>query len=57
MLRNAFVSAFARSLEGSKTLRIVNKNLRDVDLNKPAESKDKDDKKPAKPKPGARGKR
>lgn len=31
VLRNAFVSAFARSLEGSITLRDVKKNLKDVD--------------------------
>jgi hypothetical protein len=37
VLRNAFVSAFARSLEGSITLRNVKKNLRDVDPNKPAD--------------------
>jgi hypothetical protein len=31
VLRNAFVSAFARSLEGSITLRDVKKNLKDLD--------------------------
>jgi hypothetical protein len=31
VLRNAFVSAFARSLEGSITLRDVKKNLQDID--------------------------
>ena len=33
MLRNAFVSAFARSLEGSITLRDVKKNLDEIDPN------------------------
>jgi hypothetical protein len=33
VLRNAFVSAFARSLEGSITLRDVKKNLKDIDPN------------------------
>jgi hypothetical protein len=33
VLRNAFVSAFARSLEGSITLRDVKKNLQDIDPN------------------------
>lgn len=35
VLRNAFVSAFARSLEGSITLRDVKKNLGDIDPNAP----------------------
>ena len=30
VMRNAFVSAFARSLEGSITLRDVKKNLREI---------------------------
>jgi hypothetical protein len=34
VLRNAFVSAFARSLEGSITLRDVKKNLEGIDPNK-----------------------
>ena len=34
VLRNAFVSAFARSLEGSITLRDVKKNLGEIDPNK-----------------------
>jgi uncharacterized protein DUF748 len=39
VLRNAFVSAFARSLEGSITLRDVKKNLNELDPDK--ESKEK----------------
>ena len=34
VLRNAFISAFARSLEGSITLRDVKKNLGEIDPNK-----------------------
>jgi len=34
VMRNAFISAFARSLEGSITLRDVKKNLGDIDPNK-----------------------
>jgi hypothetical protein len=53
VLRNAFISAFARSLEGSITLRDVKKNLEDIDPNKAPDEKkkDKDDaaKKPAAP--------
>jgi hypothetical protein len=45
VLRNAFVSAFARSLEGSITLRDVKKNLQGVD---PTPSEDKDGKKKGK---------
>jgi hypothetical protein len=50
VLRNAFVSAFARSLEGSITLRDVKKNLGDIDPNKEErdsakKSSKKDDKK------------
>ena len=56
VLRNAFVSAFARSLEGSITLRNVKQNLRDVDPNKPADKERDDEKKLAKPKPGPAGK-
>ena len=44
VLRNAFVSAFARSLEGSITLRDVKQNLRDSDPN-PREEKKKGGKK------------
>jgi hypothetical protein len=63
VLRNAFVSAFARSLEGSITLRDVKKNLNELDPNKesdeePGKKDSKDDKvaqKP-KPKPGPAGK-
>lgn len=43
VLRNAFISAFARSLEGSITLRDVKKNLGDIDPNK-EEKPDKKDK-------------
>jgi len=56
VLRNAFVSAFARSLEGSITLRDVKKNLRDVDPSpREEEKKEKKEEKP-KPKPGPAGK-
>jgi hypothetical protein len=56
VLRNAFISAFARSLEGSITLRDVKKNLQEIDAEKsgdeakPAE-KSGDPEKPKK-KPG-----
>jgi uncharacterized protein DUF748 len=43
VLRNAFVSAFARSLEGSITLRDVKKNLQGIDPN-PRETGKKDQK-------------
>jgi hypothetical protein len=62
VLRNAFISAFARSLEGSITLRDVKKNLQGIDPNKEPdeEQKDKDDKAARKdvlkPKPGPAGK-
>jgi len=60
VLRNAFVSAFARSLEGSITLRDVKKNLKGVDPSpRQEESGDKDAKKDQskqKPKPGPAGK-
>jgi hypothetical protein len=53
VLRNAFVSAFARSLEGSITLRDVKKNLTDLDPNPRPEDEKKDKKQhkgePAKP--------
>jgi hypothetical protein len=43
VLRNAFVSAFARSLEGSITLRDVKQSLQGVDPTPPDEkSKDQD---------------
>jgi Domain of Unknown Function (DUF748) len=45
VLRNAFISAFARSLEGSITLRDVKKNLGDIDPNKPSEADKKAEKK------------
>jgi hypothetical protein len=41
VLRNAFVSAFARSLEGSITLRDVKKTLVDIDPNKEPDEKGK----------------
>jgi hypothetical protein len=57
VLRNAFVSAFARSLEGSITLRDVKSNLRDLDPDAPAKDEKKSDKKDDdKPKPGPPGK-
>jgi hypothetical protein len=63
VLRNAFVSAFARSLEGSITLRDVKKNLDELDPEaKPHKGKDDKDAKSAdqklarKPKPGPAGK-
>ena len=64
VLRNAFVSAFARSLEGSITLRDVKKNLREIDGEgtggderkaKGAKSDDQKDER-EKPKPGPPGK-
>jgi hypothetical protein len=42
VLRNAFISAFARSLEGSITLRDVKKNLRAID-GEGRDEKEKDD--------------
>ncbi len=67
VLHNAFVSAFARSLEGSITLRDVRKNLRDLDPNqdsadgdgKSSNKKGRDeprDSAAVKPKPGPAGK-
>jgi uncharacterized protein DUF748 len=58
VLRNAFVSAFARSLEGSITLRDVKKNLRGIDKEgKVEEGAGKDKPQPdTKPKPGPAGK-
>jgi hypothetical protein len=54
------VSAFARSLEGSITLRDVKENLRGIDPTPPAEGGDGKDKKKEsdqkKPKPGPPGK-
>jgi uncharacterized protein YhdP len=64
VLRNAFVSAFARSLEGSITLRDVKKNLREIDGEgtggdegkaKGAKSEDQKTER-EKPKPGPPGK-
>jgi hypothetical protein len=55
VLRNAFVSAFARSLEGSITLRDVKKNLKSIDPNKEPE-KEKSSDQEMKPKPGPAGK-
>ncbi len=56
VLRNAFVSAFARSLEGSITLRDVKKNLREIDAEKSGDERKPEDKaggkKPADKKPG-----
>jgi hypothetical protein len=51
VLRNAFISAFARSLEGSITLRDVKKNLQGIDPNKEPDKKDGDDTKEDKPRP------
>jgi hypothetical protein len=45
VMRNAFVSAFARSLEGSITLRDVKKNLSELDPNPRPEDKKRDKKK------------
>jgi len=66
VMRNAFVSAFARSLEGSITLRDVKKNLGELDPNRESADKDgkredgKDARKPRelaqKPRPGPAGK-
>jgi hypothetical protein len=61
VLRNAFVSAFARSLEGSITLRDVKKNLNELDPNETPEhdkkTKEKGDRSMAlKTKPGPAGK-
>jgi len=61
VMRNAFISAFARSLEGSITLRDVKKNLDELDTNDaPKEAKankKKDDRNMAlKTKPGPAGK-
>jgi hypothetical protein len=64
VLRNAFISAFARSLEGSITLRDVKKNLRGIAGEGDEEKKTRADKNAAeqarensvKPKPGPPGK-
>ena len=60
ILRNAFVSAFARSLEGSINLRDVKKNLQDADPhkdeNKSNKDKEADEKLVRKPPPGPAGK-
>jgi len=52
VLRNAFVSAFARSLEGSITLRDVKKNLNEIDPDKKEEKRSE----ATKPPPGPAGK-
>ncbi len=58
VLRNAFISAFARSLENSITLRDVKKNLDGLDPEPDAKPKQegKQDKSPLKPRPGPAGK-
>jgi hypothetical protein len=65
VLRNAFISAFARSLEGSITLRDVKKNLRAIDQAGGEDQKGADERGPSKgkqssdsarPKPGPAGK-
>jgi hypothetical protein len=57
VMRNAFVSAFARSLEGSITLRDVKKNLGELDSNEAPEHGKKNDRSMAlKTKPGPAGK-
>jgi len=61
VLRNAFVSAFARSLEGSITLRDVKENLAGIDPNKQPDKnkkadKKKGDKKDDEARPGPAGK-
>jgi hypothetical protein len=48
VMRNAFVSAFARSLEGSITLRDVKKNLSELDPNPRPEEEKRDKKKDGK---------
>jgi hypothetical protein len=54
VLRNAFVSAFARSLEGSITLRDVKKNLRELDQDGEKTEKDPKDAKDEPPEAGKR---
>jgi hypothetical protein len=59
VLRNAFVSAFARSLEGSITLRDVKKNLAGIapdEKPQSARKKERKESKPVRPKPGPAGK-
>ncbi len=62
VMRNAFVSAFARSLEGSITLRDVKKNVRGIAREGQGGEGDKEKKdgtekeERAKPKPGPAGK-
>jgi len=58
VMRNAFVSAFARSLEGSITLRDVKKNLGELDSNEASEhgKKNNDRSMALKTKPGPAGK-
>ena len=64
VMRNAFISAFARSLEGSINLRDVKKNLNELDPNAEADEKqakkekkeESGEKLARKPKPGPAGK-
>jgi uncharacterized protein YhdP len=56
VLRNAFVSAFARSLEGSITLRDVKRNLQDIDPNPEPGKKRDEQKQEKKSRPGPAGK-
>jgi hypothetical protein len=58
VLRNAFISAFARSLEGSITLRDVKKNLQGIDPNPKPDKADDQSKKSelARPPKGPAGK-
>jgi len=56
VLRNAFVSAFARSLEGSITLRDVKRNLQDIDPNPEPGKKRHEQKQEKKSRPGPAGK-
>ncbi|HYJ41276.1 MAG TPA: DUF748 domain-containing protein [Steroidobacteraceae bacterium] len=54
VMRNAFISAFARSLEGSITLRDVKKNLGEIDPNKESEPDKKSENKNAQQKDDAK---
>jgi hypothetical protein len=56
VMRNAFVSAFARSLEGSITLRDVKKNLQGIDPSPREDEKEGEKEETVKPKPGPPGK-
>jgi hypothetical protein len=55
VLRNAFISAFARSLEGSITLRDVKKNLGDIDPNQEEKESSKKPSKKAGDESGRKG--